>query len=63
MLDQGETVGGSGPYRCDLAVVFTDLAGTFPETVPCDFVWVTTTRKCNMGAVANCSIPGTVIYL
>ncbi len=54
---------GNSKYRCDLAVVFTDLAGSFPDSVPCDFVWVTTTKQCNMGAVAGLSIPGTVIYL
>ena len=54
---------GSGPYKCDLAVVFTDLAGTFPETTPCDFVWVTTTKDCNLGALTSVPVPGTVIYL
>jgi len=59
----GPPPGGNSKYRCDLAVVFTDLAGSFPDSVPCDFVWVTTTKQCNMGAVAGLSIPGTVIYL
>ncbi len=59
----GPPPGGNSQYRCDLAVVFTDLAGSFPDSVPCDFVWVTTTKQCNMGAVAGLSIPGTVIYL
>lgn len=59
----GPPPGGNSNYRCDLAVVFTDLAGSFPDSVPCDFVWVTTTKQCNMGAVAGLSIPGTVIYL
>jgi hypothetical protein len=60
---QGDGTGGNIQYRSDLAVVFTDLAGSFPETVPCEFAWVTTTRQCNMGVVAGLSIPGTVIYL
>lgn len=51
------------PYHCDLAVVFTDLAGCFPDTVPCDFVWVTTTKNCNLGAVTSVAIPGTVVYV
>ena len=59
----GPPPGGNSKYRCDLAVVFTDLAGSFPDSVPCDFVWVTTTKQCNLGAVAGLSIPGTVIYL
>ena len=59
----GPPPGGNSKYKCDLAVVFTDLAGSFPDTVPCDFVWVTTTKQCNLGAVAGLSIPGTVIYL
>ena len=59
----GPPPGGNSKYRCDLAVVFTDLAGSFPDSVPADFVWVTTTKQCNMGAVAGLSIPGTVIYL
>ena len=59
----GPPPGGNSKYRCDLAVVFTDLAGSFPDTVPCDVAWVTTTKQCNMGAVAGLSIPGTVIYL
>lgn len=49
-------------YHCDLAVVFTDLAGVFPDTTPCDFVWVTTTKQCNLGAVTSVAVPGTVIY-
>jgi len=61
------SAGASGPngrpYKCDLALVFTDLAGCFPDAVPCDFVWVTTTKDCNLGAVASVPIPGTVIYL
>jgi hypothetical protein len=59
----GPPPGGNSKYKCDLALVFTDLAGSFPDTVPCDFVWVTTTKQCNLGAVAGLSIPGTVIYL
>lgn len=50
-------------YRCDLAVVVTDMAGTFPDTVPCDFVWITSTQACNMQTVVNIAVPGTVIYL
>lgn len=59
----GPPPGGNSQYKCDLAVVFTDLAGSFPDTVSCDFVWVTTTKQCNLGAVAGLAIPGTVIYL
>lgn len=63
LANGGPPPGGNSKYRCDLAVVFTDLAGSFPDSVPADFVWVTTTKQCNMGAVAGLSIPGTVIYL
>lgn len=63
LIDGGSTSIGSGPYKCDLAVVFTDLAGTFPEATPCDFVWVTTTKDCNLGAVTSIQVPGTIIYL
>lgn len=63
LANGGPPPGGNSKYRCDLAVVFTDLAGSFPDSVPCDFAWVTTTKQCNMGAIAGLSIPGTVIYL
>ena len=37
--------------------------GLLPRRGPCDFVWVTTTRDCDLGKVASVPIPGTVIYL
>ena len=63
LTDAGDPGSNGKPYKSDLAVVFTDLAGCFPDTVPCDFVWITTTRDCDLGAVASVNIPGTVIYL
>lgn len=63
LANGGPPPGGNSQYHCDLAVVFTDLAGTFPDAVPCDFVWVTTTAQCHLGNVASLTIPGTVIYL
>jgi len=63
LTDAGDPGPNGKPYKSDLAIVFTDLAGCFPDTVPCDFVWITTTRDCDLGAVASVNIPGTVIYL
>jgi hypothetical protein len=63
LVDAGDPGPNGKPYKCDLTVVFTDLAGCFPDTVPCDFVWITTTRDCDLGKVASVQIPGTVIYL
>jgi hypothetical protein len=63
LIDAGDPGPNGKPYKCDLTVVFTDLAGCFPDTVPCDFVWITTTRDCDLGKVASVQIPGTVIYL
>jgi hypothetical protein len=63
LTDAGAPGPGGHPYKCDLALVFTDLAGCFPDAAPCDFVWVTTTRDCDLGKVASVPIPGTVIYL
>jgi hypothetical protein len=63
LIDAGEPGPDGKPYRCDMCVTFTDLAGCFPDTVPCDYVWVTTTKNCDLGSVSNVPIPGTVIYL
>jgi len=63
LTDAGDPGPNGKPYICDLAVVFTDLAGCFPDSVCCDIVWVTTTKDCNLGAVASINIPGTIIYL
>ena len=63
LTDAGDPGPNGKPYKCDLAIVFTDLAGCFPDSTCCDFVWVTTTKDCDLGAVSSVPIPGTVIYL
>lgn len=63
LTDAGNPGPNGKPYKADLAIVFTDLAGCFPDTTPCDFVWVTTTKQCNLGSVSNTPIPGSVVYI